>query len=412
MQATLELHLTRQPILDRKNQLFGYELLYQPERGSGATTQEEVHQATLASLQSMDLRRIAEGKMAMFTLGRGALLSGGLDSMDPTNVLIALEEDIAPDEELVAACSSLKARGFKLALNNLYYDGTQDPLLSLVDYAKIETLALTPDELTQQVALIKGFGVTLIAEQVESEEAYEDCVRMGFDLFQGFSYFQSREPDGKAPSENQIALMRIMNLLGDPNLSDRAVEEAFRTDPSLTFKLLRMVNSAAMGGRDIDSIGHALRLLGRSTVHRWLALVMAQQGGRGEAVRFEVIKSALLRARLCELLRETSDASVSLPPANALFLVGLFSHMDTLTRRPMGDILEGMKISSDVKNALLTREGVSGRILAAVEAYEDADWDRAEDELNAVGVQSEGLSEKFLDALTWASEHLATNTDD
>lgn len=412
MPATLQLHLTRQPILDKRNQLFGYELLFQPERGSGGSSRGEVYEAVVASLQSMNLPLITDGKAAMVTLGRETVLSGCLDELDPRGLVIALDEHVTCDNDLIAACENLRARGFKLALDNLYWDGSQDALLNLADYAKIETLALTPEELADQVQVIKGFAITLVAEQVESEQAYEDCARMGFDLFQGFSYFQSRSKDGSAaPRENTMAVMRILNLLTDPNVRDRQVEESFRSDPRLTFQLLKMVNSAAIGGRGVESIGHALRLLGRGAIHRWLALILATQGGRGEAVRNEVIKSSLLRARLCELLGQTSGSSLCLPSSESLFLVGLFSHMDSLTGRPMDAVLKGMKISDEVKGALLDRSGATGDLLSAVEAYEEADWDKAEEGILAVGLETDGLSERFLEALTWASDHLANDKD-
>ena len=142
MPATLQLHLTRQPILDRRNQLFGYELLFQPQKGGAGAQLDDVYDAVLAGLPGLDLNLIADGRAAVITMGQNAILSGRLEEMEPRGVILALDEHVKPTPDVIEAVQRLKAHGYRIALDNMFYDGTQDALLAEAEFAKIETLAL------------------------------------------------------------------------------------------------------------------------------------------------------------------------------------------------------------------------------------------------------------------------------
>jgi len=163
--------------------------------------------------------------------------------------------------------------------------------------------------------------------------------------------------------------------------SDAAIQDAFGTDPSLSYKLLKLVNSAAMDGRGIDSIGHALHLMGREPLYRWLSMLLLAEGKDKTDVRSEIVKSSLLRGRLCELIGESCQQGPanSLPSGGTIFLIGLFSQLDLLLQTPMEDILSRITLADGVGEALMQREGKAGTVLSALESYEDADWDSAED---------------------------------
>ena len=198
-------------------------------------------------------------------------------------------------------------------------------------------------------------------------------------------------------------------MLNDPNVTDRALEEAFRSDPSLSYKLLRIVNSASLGGRGVDSIGHAMRMVGRDPLHRWLSLLLLTVGSGGGEMRVEMIKSALQRGRMCEIIGEHARTAFNrgFPDASALFLVGLFSHLDALLGVPMEKILEDIEVAREVRDALLGYKGTAGRVLDCSIAYTEAEWTRAEDELRELGVDPSILGDAYLDAVTWAGAHMS-----
>jgi c-di-GMP phosphodiesterase len=179
------------------------------------------------------------------------------------------------------------------------------------------------------------------------------------------------------------------------------VEDAFRSDPSLSYKLLRIANSAAFGGRDVQSIGFALRMVGRKVLHRWLSLLLVSSVASTSGIAGELVLTALARARLCELIGQRSKRAADMGP---LFLVGLFSLLDVLLRMPMAGILERMAISQDVRDALLSRSGPYAAPLALVEAQERGDWDAVHDASDALGVNAADVSVWYAESLAWAAE--------
>jgi EAL and modified HD-GYP domain-containing signal transduction protein len=198
-------------------------------------------------------------------------------------------------------------------------------------------------------------------------------------------------------------MLRLMSLLDDAEASDAEIEDAFRSDPSLSYKLLRIANSAMFGGRDVTSIGYALRMVGRQVLQRWLSLLLVSSVASRNGIAGELVLAALVRARLCELLAQRSGRGRDM---GALFLVGLFSLLDALLRMPMEGILSRMKIAPEVRDALLHRGGPYGVALELVEAYEEGRWDGVVRAADGMGVPTARLLELYIGSLAWARERL------
>jgi EAL and modified HD-GYP domain-containing signal transduction protein len=201
----------------------------------------------------------------------------------------------------------------------------------------------------------------------------------------------------------QVAVVRLMNMLDDGEIGDAEVENAFKGDPSLSYKLLRIANSAAFGARGVSSIGHALRMVGRKPLHRWLTLLLVSSTASQSAVARELALQALARGRLAELVAERSGRTSDAGP---LVLTGLFSLLDALLRMPMAGVLAPMHIAPEVKAALLSRSGPYAAALALVEAQEFGDWGAVDDAAAAVGIAPSAVSAAYAESLVWAAERL------
>ncbi len=404
----MSVFVARQPIFNAKHKVLGYELLYrQDNEAEGSDEDDGTTSLVVDSMLGFGLGNVTDGETAFLHVTRNMLLGDVVDAFEPSKVVIELLESVRPDPEVIAACCSLKEKGFGLALDDFSYVAEYDPLLALTDVVKLDVVAHANGSLQQAAERMKRFDVKLLAEKVESQEVHQECVALGFEMFQGFHYFRPENLSKQDLSTDSIAIVRLLNLLQDINATDSAVKEAFRSDPGLSYKLLRMVNSAALGGRGIDSVEHALRLLGRDPLSRWLSMLLVSSQGKTGYIRGEVVKSALLRGRLCELLGENvKSAGVTLPKPEALFLAGLFSHLETLFGRSMEEILDQVDLTVDIRVALLERKGPAGVILKAVEAYEDADWEAAEQEVSSLGADPSLLSTLYLDAVTWAGSRM------
>ncbi|HPV76082.1 MAG TPA: HDOD domain-containing protein, partial [Gemmatimonadaceae bacterium] len=204
-------------------------------------------------------------------------------------------------------------------------------------------------------------------------------------------------------SAAQITILRLMNLLRDPNTTDAALEEAFRGDVSLTYKLLRTVNSASMGGRGIESIRHAVRMVGRAELHKWLSLLLVTSvAGRG-GTDAELVRLAIQRARFCEMVAMQGRDRRS---AEALFMVGLFSLLDAILKVPLHEVLHRIDLADEVRRALLARSGPYAPTLALVEAYERASWPVVAAEAETIGLDTSLLGDLYFESVRWTRDRI------
>jgi EAL and modified HD-GYP domain-containing signal transduction protein len=410
--AGIDVFVARQPIFWSDQKAMGYELLYRSNgevQVAGDQPLETMSSAVLVNaLLAMGLRDITDGKVAFINFPRELLVDDMAQLLDPKEVVIELHETVRPDPQVLAACGELVKQGFVLALDDFEFDGEFAPLLEMAQIVKVDVLGKTPDGIKAVVDRLAPFEVQLLAEKVESEEIHQVCMDLGFALFQGFHYLKPETLTKRDLSTESVAVVHLMNLLGDMNVTDRKVEEAFRSDPGLSYKLLRMVNSAALGGRGVTSIEHALRLLGRDPLYRWVSMLLVAEARDGTGVRNELVKSSLFRGRLCELLGDQirGPSVRGVPGAGTLFLIGLFSRIDILLKIRMEDLFKKVDLSEVAQEALLWRSGVGGQLLKAVEAYEDAKWGHAEAEVADLGMDPGDLPNLYLESIAWAGDRL------
>jgi EAL and modified HD-GYP domain-containing signal transduction protein len=240
----------------------------------------------------------------------------------------------------------------------------------------------------------------MLAKHVRHRLERDHCTSLGFELFEGYSFAAPETLVRRDLPIEHVLTFRLLKMVRDPRAHDLEIEDVLRRDVALSYKLLRMVNSAAIGGRDIWSIGHALRLLGREQVARWLGLLLVTDTPRG-GVRGELMHLALVRARMCELL---ADASGIPRARGSLFLVGMLSVLDQLLETPMEMLADSMELAPDVRSALLRREDFYGAVLGLVESYEQGWWDQVDSLAGSVGVSPIALAPMYLEALGWATE--------
>lgn len=407
-----DVFVARQPIFWSDQRVMGYELLYREssqaqsagDNGLGIMTSSVLVNALLA----IGLKDITSGTVAFINFTRELLLDEMAQLLDPDDVVIELHESIRPDPDVVAAGRALKEQGFVLALDDFEFDADSAPLLEISQIVKVDVLGKSPDDLREIKARLDPFQVHLLAEKVESEEMHKTCVDLGFSLFQGFHYLKPETLSKRDLSTESVAVVHLMNLLSDMNVTDRQVEEAFRSDPGLSYKLLRMVNSAALGGRGVTSIEHALRLLGRDPLYRWISMLLVADSKNGSGVRNELIKSSLFRGRLCELIGDQvrGPSCPGLPMSGTLFLIGLFSRIDIILKIRMEDLFKKVDLSDTAQNALLWRQGTGGEILKAVESFEDGKWEVAERVLEDLGFDPGELTNLYLESIAWAGDRM------
>lgn len=399
-EAAVDVYLARQPIFQRDGTLTAYELLYrgngQDNFAMGRSADSMASDVIVHAFLNIGVERITDGHRAFLNFTRGMLVSGLHQLFTPAEVVIEMLESVEPDEEVERACERLVAAGYTLALDDFEYHPKFDRLLTLAHIVKVDVLGKSDEQLAEITTRLSPFNVRMLAERVETHAMQARCASLGFELFQGYYFSKPEILSNRDLSADELTIIRLLNLLRDADANDATVEDAFRADLALSYKLLRTANSAAAGGRGIESIQHAVRLVGRRELHKWLALLLLSSVTAKGGTDRELARMAVVRARMCELLAGTRSA------VGSHFIVGLFSLLDVILRMPMAEMLKRVDLAMDVQSALLRREGPLSRPLELVEAYERAEWLEVETLAASLEVLPTAVQGRYVEAVAWA----------
>ncbi len=253
-------------------------------------------------------------------------------------------------------------------------------------------------QIPDRLLALRPYGILTIAERVETPEMQQRCKALGFDFFQGFFFSRPQVVTQPGITPNRLVVMKLFARLQDPAVDIGELETLLAHDISLTYKLLRYVNSAAFAlRREITSLRQAITLIGLIKIKHWLSLILATE--LADDKPHELVKVGLVRAKMCELLVTETDANL----ISSMFIVGLLSVLDALLDQPMIDLLDDLALSIDIKLALLSYEGECGILLKRVIAYTEGEWEVLQGE-SAQTI--EHYTEAYLEAIRWSDESL------
>jgi len=392
-----QLLLARQPIFDRNTKVVAYELLFRevnPERADvvdGDFATSAVLENAFVNLSIDDV--IGDHKAFINFTPR--LLEMEIP-IEPARCVIEVLEDVEVTDALLESLKRAKQKGHLVALDDFEYNETLQPLVDLADIIKLDVLALTDSELVDAVGRLSAYGVTLLAEKIETNEMLRHCLDLGFEMFQG-NFLSKPEPiTGRKLAANKIVVLELLTKLQEPSSNFKDLELLISQDPALGLKTLRLVNSAYYGPRhQIESLSHAIAYLGMDALRSLASLlVVSGLSDKPDALR----DFALERAKFCELLgRKVKEAE-----ASVFYSVGLLSTMDAYFDQPLEEILGNMSLRPDVKAALLVREGELGAVLDLVERMQlgeliAIEWDR----LSEFDLSPQVVNELYMEVIQW-----------
>lgn len=397
----MEICIARQPVFDRHDQLYGYDLVLRRPGFRGVAGDAPVEQLIADAMLGIGIDQVAGGRRAFIDVDRATIVSGAARLLPAERVVLQLAAPLDDDDpELLEACDQLVWCGYRLCI------ATDDPrrvpaaLLRLADIVKLDVSAIDREVLPDMVEALREYHVRLLATHVRHRLERDTCTELGFELFEGYLFAAAETLVRRDLPIAPAVAAQALEMVRDPEIAGHEIEDVIRRDVALSYKLLRMVNCSAYGVGDVWSIGNALRVLGRERIARWLELLLATNATRDD-VRAELVRLALVRGRMCELLADATGVPRAKGP---LFLVGMLSVLDQLLETPMEALTDSMELASEVRDALLRRGDYYGGVLSLVEAYEQGWWDQVNTLAVSAGVLPTTLAPMYLEALAWATE--------
>jgi EAL and modified HD-GYP domain-containing signal transduction protein len=395
------LYVARQAILDARWQVFGYELLYRADGGAANVSMDLAAARVMTdAVLNVGLDTLTGGRPAFLNLTRSLLVTEAWSVLPPSAVVFELHQDIPVDEEVMAMCQQLHDAGYALALSDFTLDSDAEALLRYAKYVKVDVLAQRKTH-AAIADYLQASGITLIAEHVENGPAFDAASAAGYTLFQGHFFCQPKTCTAAPMPASRVAYVQLLAALNRPRLSLSEIEELVKHDVSLSYRVLRCINSAAFGlRREIRSIHEALVLLGVEPIRSWASVWCV--AGLNTSGTYELVTTALVRARCCELLGEHL---VKADEGAELFLVGLCSLLDAMLGRPLEEAIGDLPLSATARSAVLGEGRNTARcVLDAVVAYENGLWDEAALAAHGAGLTPALLADAYARALRWSRE--------
>lgn len=398
--------LRREPVLDRAQQLIGYELALRSRHSLADKKPDETvmlmnDQMLLKSILDLGVERLLQGKQAFVSVTPLVLDHPLLERLSGHNIVLALHPQDESAEQIITRCRQLKERGFKFAIDNPRDVKALLPWLQMSDYVRFNISQIDALELGKEVvSLLKMAVRPLIALGVDSEEHFEAGRKLAFNYFEGY-YFAKMQPTAPHRLDNhRIKVIELLNLVRS-HAEIHELEASVKRDAAITFKILRYVNSPASGlQQEIRSIAHALTLLGYDQMYRWLTLLLFT-GEKSNGRSLLLLKNALVRARLVELL---GKEKIPVAEQDGLFLVGILSLLDVLLNTPMETALANFHLPQPVSQALLAHQGIYAPYLDLAIACEEFDQEQIGLLASACGLAAAKVNAAHVDALVWAEE--------
>lgn len=410
-QALQTAFLFRQPILNQKQELAGYQLSFRSTNDGGEDRSEHHSGAALcAAYSELGMRSALGNACAYIGIDADFLQQNAIELLPHEGVVLELLLDDIPRKDMLTRCRCLRERGYSLALTN--YRGIDDrsrPLLPIVDVIKIDIQAADEAQLRDLAGSLQRLPINLLAQGVDTCEQMERCSGLGFALFQGRYFARAEIVSGRRLSASQAALIRLINLVGR-DVDTSVVEDAFKHEPALTLNLLRVVNSIGHRGshfaQPVTSLRHAITLLGRRQLQRWLSLLLlAPAHGSMDASRSPLLQVAALRGRMMELLIEV-DQPRERKLGDLAFLTGILSMMPVALGLPIEEILGQIAVDDEVWAALCRHEGRLGAILSLLECFDGDDANGCDHRLSSLpqGFNRHVLNTCLSVALRWLND--------
>ena len=400
----MDAYIARQPIFTKDMKIFGYELLFRSgivnKEFDSANADQATSRVVMESFYSQGVGSITGGKPAFINFTAKLLLENIATLFPKDQLVVEILEDVEPTPEIVEACRSLHKKGYTLAMDDFVYRPEFDPLIKISKIIKFDFLISTHQEIEEMIRKMNLKGKRLLAEKIETHEDFELAVSLGFTLFQGYFFSKPVTLTAKSLSPMKISYISLLREVNSEDYIDYGrLTETIRNDVALSYRLLKLVNSAFYGLRnEITDIAQAIAFVGTGEIRKrvfMIALTGLSSDKPDEIVRISIIRGRILENLNMKSIREYSNENA--------FQTGLFSMLDVLMDMPMSSALDGICLADEVRSALIDHSGILYDMLELVISLERSDWVKVDDLAWLLNVDAKLVSEEYLDAVKWCN---------
>ncbi len=399
----MEVFVARQPIFDLDMNVVAYELLFRTSLDNFYDIKLDGDESTAKLISNsfllIGLDTITKQKKAFINFTKKLLIEKAPTVIPNDLISVEVMEDIQLDAEVIKACSDLKDSGYEIVLDNFVYNDEYKPIVDLADIIKIDFQRSKGDERREIVEQFKDRGIKFLAEKLETVEEFEKAISYGYDYFQGYFFCKPIIISERDIPVSKLSVLEFINEINMPDVEFEKLEEIIKHDLSLTYRLLRFINSAYFNfSMKVESIRHVLLLIGMREIKKWASIIAL--GAIGEDKPVELLNISLVRAKFCEFIAEEIGQKRNV---HNFFMMGLFSLIDALLDRHMEDVLKDIYIEAEVKAALLGEENIYSDVCNLVIAYEKGDWEKVKDYTKKIGVNESVLPTYYFSSTKWAN---------
>lgn len=394
--------IARQPIFNKVLEVYGYELLFREGSDSTNFTGASAAHATasvISGLFESGIDQIVDDKRAFINFDAEFINSDLPELIESHRLIIEVLEDVIVDAQLIERLTSLKKKGYRIALDDFDASYNDYPLVAIADIIKYDLMVTPLHSIAGEVKMALAQNKVLLAEKVETEAEFIEAKNMGFSLFQGF-FFSKPSIIGKAnhKANTKVQYSRIISELVKDEPSYQILAEIIEKDVNLAYRVMRIISSRA-GDDLVYSIKRALTYMGLKEIERWINILMMQDLGSHKPKELMIL--SLVRTKFAESIAIHANLKKFKYEAS---MMGLFSTIDAMLDQNMSEALEGISLPKSIKDSLIEHEGILMPIFNLLNAYEHGDWERAYELVQSLKLNEEDLFDAYMDAVKWARE--------
>lgn len=399
----METFVARQPIFDRQEKIFAYELLFR--RGNrnfydGLDGDEATADVITNSFLVIGMPSLTRGKRGFINFTANLLKNQIATILPKESLAVEILESVEPEPEIIQACRQLKEAGHLLVLDDFVFEPKFWPLIDLADMIKVDFLNTNVAERRLIVQRMGSRKIKFLAEKVETREDFAQAVRFGYSYFQGYYFCKPVVVSGKNIPAFKLNCLRLLKEINNPEVTFEQIDSLIKSDVSLSYSLLKFINSSVFGFKSkISNIKQAIVLLGVSEIRKWACLISLKN--IAEDKPDELIVNTVVRAVFGEAL---AGKSALRGQASDIFLMGMLSMIDAFLDRPLSDVLAELPLTEEIKRALLGEDNNCRGFLDLILAYEKADWAGVGKYAKKIRVEETEVPSLYIQALTLANQ--------